>query len=381
MRLSRLNGRIRPGLVLVASAGLVALSACSSSSTSTESSEAAPAESSAAASAAPSAEASAAASETAESAPAAAADGTVEFREAVAGSGDGLKLGFIALGDSQVPFSKLVTDSMKAEAEAAGAELIVCDSALDGAKALDCAKSFKTQGVQGYLNFQVDAAVAAAICEQGPQVPVIAVDIEQKPCQESFMGANNEVAGYVAGKALGEFFQANKSCAYDAFVSMEQPAAGAVNEARMGGYRRGFEEVCGPITNLKQVDGGGALDSARTTFADVLTSLPEAETIVVVGINDDSILGSLAAAKTAGREDQLFMSGQGADPSSWCEIKNNPNWVVDTAYFPEKYGQIGIPYLIDAVTTGGNPELLLVPHQPVTAENILEFYPDAGSGC
>jgi ribose transport system substrate-binding protein len=75
------------------------------------------------------------------------------------------------------------------------------------------------------------------------------------------------------------------------------------------------------------------------------------------------------------------MSGQGADPSSWCEILNNPNWVVDTAYFPEKYGKIGIPYLIDAVKTGGNPEQLLVPHQPVTAENILEFYPDAGSGC
>jgi ribose transport system substrate-binding protein len=361
MKLSRLNGRIRPGLVLVAASGLVVLTACTSSSSSSPP----------VASDTPSASSSTPAS----------SDGTVEFRAAVPGSGTGLKLGLIALGDSAVPFSKLVTDSMKAEAAAAGADLIVCDSALDGAKALACAQSFKTQGVQGYLNFQVDAKVAAAICAQGPQVPVIAIDIEQKPCQISFMGASNEHAGEIAGQALGTYIKTNKDCKYDAFVSMEQLAAGAVNDARMGGYRKGFESVCGPITNLKQVDGGGALDSARTKFADVLTSLPNAKTIIVVGINDDSILGSLAAAKTAGRADQLFMSGQGADPSSWCQIKNNPNWVVDAAYFPEKYGQIGIPYLIDAVKGKAIPSLLLIKHEPVTAANITQYYPSAGTGC
>lgn len=371
MRLSRLNGRTRPGLVLIAGVGLIALTACGSSGnggnggTST--------------SAAPSG--STTASESASPSSTGSGDGTVEFRAAVPGSGDGLKLGLIALGDSQVPFSKLVTDSMKAQAAAAGAELIVCDSALDGAKALACAQSFKTQGVQGYLNFQVDAKVAAAICEQGPQVPVIAIDIEQKPCQISFMGASNKRAGFIAGEALGQAMKEKFDCKYDAFVSMEQPAAGAVNEARMGGYREGFSSVCGDITNLKQIDGGGALDSARTKFADVLTSIPDAKTIVVVGINDDSILGAFAAAKTAGRADQIWGSGQGADPSSWCEIKNNPNWVVDTAYFPERYGEIGIPYLIDAVKGETIPELLLVPHQAVTAANITEFYPDAGSKC
>ena len=365
MRLSRLNGRIRPGLVLVAASGLVALTACGSSSSSTSTSPSASDTSSASTS----------------SSASASSDGTVAFRPAVPGSGTGLKLGLIALGDSAVPFSKLVTDSMKAEATAAGADLIVCDSALDGAKALACAQSFKTQGVQGYLNFQIDAKVAAAMCQQGPQVPVIAIDIQQKPCQISFMGASNEHAGEIAGTTLGQYFKDNKGCKYDAFVSMENPAAGAVNDARMGGYRKGFESVCGPITNLKQVDAGGALDSARTKFADVLTSLPNAKTIVVVGINDDSILGALAAGKTAGRADQLFMSGQGADPSSWCQIKNNPNWVVDTAYFPEKYGQIGIPYMIDAVKGKTIPQLLLVPHEAVTAANISQFYPSAGTGC
>lgn len=374
MRLSPLRRPLRSGVVLTVAASVIALAAFG-----TESS----AESDAMTAPTPTTQESSSASPS-DSVPvdtAGAESGSVDFRTAVEGSGDGLKLGLIALGDSQVPFSNLVTESMKAEADAAGAELIVCDSALDGAKALECAQSFKTQGVQGYLNFQVDSAVSAAICEAGPQVPVIAIDIEQQPCQISFMGANNSQAGEIAGEALGTYFQENMDCKYDAFVSMEQPAAGEVNTARMEGYRTGFESVCGPITNLKVVDGGGALDSARTTFADVLTSLPEAHTIVVVAINDDSILGALAAAKTADRADEIFMSGQGADPSSWCEIKNNPNWVVDTAYFPERYGELGIPYLIDAVNGVAIPELLLVPHQAVDATNITDIYPSAGSDC
>lgn len=329
----------------------------------------------------PSSPSSGATSASAEASPGATADGTVEFRQAEAGSGKGLKLGLIALGDSQVPFSKLVTDSMKKQAQQAGADLLVCDSALDGAKALACAQNFKTQGVQGYLNFQVDAKVSSAICSRGPQVPVIAVDIKQQPCQKSFMGASNEQAGQLAGKAMGEYMKSKFQCEYDAYVSMEQPAAGAVNEARMGGYRKGFTDVCGAIKNEKTVDGGGALDSARTKFADVLTSLPGAKRIVVVAINDDSVLGALAAAKTANRADSVFLSGQGADPSSWCEIKNNPNWVADTAYFPEKYGQIGIPYLIDAVKGKQIPDQLLVPHQVLNRDNITKFYPSAGNNC
>ncbi len=356
------------GIALLGAALLTSCGGSGSDST------AAPAAASAPPSAAPSSQASGGSGQ-------AAADGTVEFRQAEAGSGEGLKLGFIALGDSQVPFSKLVTDSMKEQAKQAGADLLVCDSALDGAKALACAKNFKTQGVKGYLNFQVDAKVSSAICSQGPQVPVIAVDIEQQPCQKSFMGASNERAGYLAGQAMGEYMKSKFDCEYDAYVSMEQPAAGAVNEARMGGYRKGFTEACGDIKNDKTVDGGGALDSARTKFADVLTLLPGAKRIVVVAINDDSVLGALAAAKTAGRADSVFLSGQGADPSSWCEIKNNPNWVADTAYFPEKYGQIGIPYLIDMVKGKPVPDKLLVPHQVLNSENITTFYPSAGTNC
>ncbi|MFP5342787.1 MAG: hypothetical protein ACLGIJ_07690, partial [Candidatus Limnocylindria bacterium] len=64
------------------------------------------------------------------------------------------KIGYISLGDS-VPFVKLVSDSIKRAASAAGQELLFCDSEIDAAKALACAQNLKVQGAQGVLNFQV----------------------------------------------------------------------------------------------------------------------------------------------------------------------------------------------------------------------------------
>jgi ribose transport system substrate-binding protein len=296
----------------------------------------------------------------------------VQFEQAAPGSGSGLKLGLIALDDA-VPFSKLVSDGMKEQAKLAGAKLIYCDSKGDGATALACARNFKVQGVQGYLNFQPDAKSADAICAAGPKVPVIAIDIEQGSCQTSFMGANNEYAGELAGTALGTYMKQKFNCQYDAYISMEEPDAGAVNTARMGGYRKGFESVCGQIHNLKS-ENAFRIDQARTTFADVLTTLPGAHHIVVAAINDDAIEGALAAAKTAGRTNDLYVSGQGADPSSWCDIKTNPQWVGDTAYFPERYGQIGVPYLIKAAKGQTIPKMLLVPHEIINSSNIDSIY-------
>jgi ribose transport system substrate-binding protein len=298
---------------------------------------------------------------------------SVAFVNAKPGSGKGLKLGYISLGES-VPFVRLVSNGIKAQAKRAGAQLVFCDSALDAAKALDCARTFKTQGVQGYLNFDVFQNASASICKAGPRVPVIAIDIHQKPCEKAFMGANNLYAGYIAGRAVGQYFKSHFSCKYDTFVSLESSAAGVVNDQRMGGYRQGFSSVCGTIHNLKKIDGADRIDPARTKFADALTALPGQSHIIVVSINDDGIEGALAAAKTSGRVNDLYVSGQGADPSAWCLIKNNKQWIADSAYFPEKYGMIGIPYLIELVKKQAVPKELYVPHVIVTGKNITKYY-------
>lgn len=301
--------------------------------------------------------------------------GTTDGGSDDGGPGAVLKIGYISLGDS-IPFAKLASDNIKQEVEASGAEFLFCDSQLDAAKALACAQTFKTQNVDGIINFQVDEKAAESICAAGPDVPVVAVDIHQRPCEKVFVGADNKTAGMIAGTALGEYFQENFNCEYDAFVAMEQSAAGQVNVDRTGGAVEGFESVCGaiPADKLRSVDGGGTIDGGLTTFGDTLTALTGASRIAVVSLNDDMMLGSFAAADAQGRSEQVYGVAQGADPSSFDDIQNNPNWIGDTAYFPEHYGELAVPSIISLIKGEDVPENVFTEHIFINKDNFSEFY-------
>ncbi len=304
----------------------------------------------------------------------------VDFAYPKKGSGKGLTLGYISLGDA-VPFVKLVSDSIKREAKRAGAKLEFCDAQFDAAKALACVQAFKIKKVQAYLNFQLDAAAGPSIYKAGPQVPVIAIDINQTPKQTSFMGANNNLAGVIAGRGVGALMKKKFNCKYDALILMESPGVGSVNEARIGGNKQGFAEICGALelSKVKSIDST-FIEKATASFKDALTTLPDAKTIVVMAMNDDSCLGALAAAKQVGRQGDIYLACHGADPTSWWEIKCNPNWAGDAAYFPERYGEIAIPYLIKAAKGIAIPSKLPIKHVFINAANISKYYPNI-PGC
>ena len=117
-------------------------------------------------------------------------------------------------------------------------------------------------------------------------------------------------------------------------VAGVRPPAVDANKARMGGYRKGFQAVCRASSRTSACSTPTAPTRPERSSTDVLTALPGQHKIVVVAINDDGMLGALAAAKTAGREGDIYLSGQGADPSAHCEIKNNPNWIADAGVLP-----------------------------------------------
>lgn len=294
---------------------------------------------------------------------------------AAEGSGVGKKIGYISLGDN-VPFVKLVSDSIKEQAAVAGVDLAFCDSQVDNAKALECGQNLGVQQVQGVINFQVFQDSSPEICNSYNNVPTIAIDIIQPPCEVTFMGANNHEAGRLAGAAMGQFAKDNWNCDYTAYVSLESTAAGAANTDRMGGFRDGFAEAC-TIDPAKEIilDGADRTDPALEQVSSLLPSLP-GNHIVVVAINEDGILGAIGAARTLGREADLFYAGQGADPSIWKDIACNPQYVATVAYYPERYGRTVIPAMID-ILDGKEPyKQLFTAHEVINASNIRDIYPE-----
>lgn len=290
---------------------------------------------------------------------------------------EAFKVGYISLGDS-IPFVKLVSDSIQAEADKAGVEIVFCDSELDQAKALACAQQLKVQAVQAVLNFQLYADSGPEICEAHGNLPTIAIDIVQGPCQVAFMGADNVFAGTVVGQEVGRQLKAENDCAYEAVITLESKSVGEVNDARTGGMIAGFEEFCGTIDPAKyrSLDVGGTTDAAITQVSDALSATKAGGVVVILSLNDDMGLGALAAARTAGRESELRIGAQGADPSAWKEIACNPVWVADAAYFPERYGTILIPAVVEVLRGNTIEKNLLTKHEAITKDNIRTTYPE-----
>jgi ribose transport system substrate-binding protein len=292
-----------------------------------------------------------------------------------------VRVGYISGGDSD-PFVLLVTKGIRSEAAKAGVVLSECDSQFDADIALTCARTLSANNLASMINWQFYPDSAAAICEAYGNLPTVAIDTPEKPCQKVFVGANNREAGLIAGKGLGDFAKSKFSCAYDAYISLDFPTIADVNAARAGGSKEGFEGVCGAIPAAKyfSVDtfagGPDQNENSRRQVTDILTQLPNAKTILIISPNSDgAALAALGAADVAGRKDQVWIVAHGADPSSLDPIRNEPQWVGDVAYFPEKYGELIVPLAVQLAKGETVPEQSLITHIFINRDNIDQYYP------
>ncbi len=290
------------------------------------------------------------------------------------GAGAGVKLGYVSYGDL-VPYVSQVSEGIRAQVKLAGAELVECDAQLDAKRVDSCLKQLTEAGVKGIIQFQGTLADPAVACTPAPAgVPVLAVEFAWSICAKTLVAADDLRAGQIAGRAVGAWAKEHWSCTYDAYVSFESAAAAAKSRLRMEGYRQGFSAVC-PIAN-EQI--GRAIDTESTAtkaMTDVLATLAGKSKILVVAVNSDAAIGALAAAKAAGREADVWVSGQGGDERARELIRTNEHYLGDAAYFPERYGMTIVPAMLDLVAGKAVQPLLLIEPAWLDASTIDAIYP------
>jgi ribose transport system substrate-binding protein len=296
-----------------------------------------------------------------------------------ADGGKRYKIGFANL-DEQTPFGVLVRQGIeKAAKDAGNVDLVVADNHLDGATALNNANNFITQGVQGVIEFQTDQKFGKVIMDKfnAAHVPVIAIDIPMPGA--TFFGVNNYPAGHMAGVGLGDWVKKNWGGKVDALVMLELPQSGPTPAERLRGEREGLESIVGkiPESNVKHLDSKNTLEHARDVMADTLTTLPNARHIAVVCINDDTALGAINAAETAGRAKDIAVVAVDGSPRGRETIrKPNSPQIGSTASFPEKYGEKLIPAMIKAINGEKLPAKFYTTHVFLTKENVDKYYPN-----
>lgn len=293
---------------------------------------------------------------------------------------DSYTIGFANLTED-VAFTQLVREGLVETAEEMGnVELVLADNKLDGATALSNTENFVTQGVDGIIHFQTDAAFGNVIMARARQadIPVIAIDIPMPGAV--FFGADNYYAGQLAGEALAEWVNENWDGEADAMLILELPQSGEIPAARMQGMEEAFQmnvEVPIPDDMIFRLDSKNTQEEAFRVVSDTLPAIPDAEKIVAISINDGTGIGTIAAAEAAGRGDQIIAVGQNADPSGQEEmIKEGSRYLGATGYFPENYGSKLLPAMIDILECRPVPPSIYVDHVFITADNVCDYYPD-----
>ncbi|MEQ8671586.1 MAG: sugar ABC transporter substrate-binding protein [Aggregatilineales bacterium] len=291
---------------------------------------------------------------------------------------DSYVIGFANLTEDII-FTQLVGESIASAAEEAGnIELITADNRLDGATALANAENFLTQGVDGVIEFQTDAAFGNVIMSRfrSADVPVIAIDIPMPGA--TFFGADNYFAGELAGIAGAEWAIENWDGQVDYILVLELPQSGPIPEARMQGQVAGIQETLEnpvPEENIFYLDSKNTQEDSFEVTTDTLANIPEGSNVIAVNINDGTSLGVIAAFETAGREDEVIVVGQGADPSGQEEmIQEGSRYLGATGYFPETYGDILIPTMLDLLECRPVAPSVYQEHVFITADNVCEYY-------
>lgn len=278
-----------------------------------------------------------------------------------------------------ITFCALVEQGIKAEAAAAGVDLVVADNNLDGATALTNAESFINRNVDYVIEFQTDANFGATIMQKmnDAGIKVVAIDIPMPGA--TFFGVNNPRAGFMGGSYLAQAAIAKwgiDKVKTGYFIEGELPQSGPIPAMRTGGQVAGFlASVPGfDPSHVLKFDSKNTLEESFTQTNSLLGKIPAGVPIMGTAINDQATTGILRAVKEAGRGDDVLVVGLGADEKD--TLAGEPAFVASVGSFPERYGNWLLPIALETLDGKKLPPSVLINHVMVTKQNICHYYPD-----
>lgn len=288
------------------------------------------------------------------------------------------KIGF-ANESEELPFAVDVRRGLERAAKAiSNIDLIYVDNNLDGNTAIRLADELIAQNVDLVIEYQIDEAAGNLIMDKfrRANIPVIAIDIPM--IGATYFGADNFMAGKMAGTALGRWIKTHWGGAVDYVVALEEKRAGALPAARIQGQFYGLEEIIGEIPAGRRIylDSGNNVQTSFENVHRTLFNIPPQARLAFVCFNDDAAIGALKAVRELGREQYVAIVGQNADRQIHQEIRDpNSPIIGSTAFMPERYGERILEIAVKLLAGEQVPPAVYVEHTFIDANNINRFYP------
>jgi ribose transport system substrate-binding protein len=267
------------------------------------------------------------------------------------------------------PFFTILEQSIRKQVEANGDTLITTDPAMDPVKQINQIEDLISQKIDGIFLNPVDweAIRPALVALNNAKIPVINFDAEVKDMDlvTAYAGSDNRNAGYVCGVDLVKRFPNGGPIAI-----LDSPTMNSVRD-RIDGFTEAIKDKGFKV--VYQKDALGDLPTALRLTEDLLQSNPEV--LAIMGGNDPTALGALAACKTANRADVLIYGVDGS-PEAKAAIAAGGQFTGSGAQSPIAIGEESVKLAYHILK--GEPYEKRVPVKTfmINKDNVAEFGTD-----
>ncbi|UVC06948.1 ABC transporter substrate-binding protein [Rhizobium sp. TH2] len=245
---------------------------------------------------------------------------------------DKYKVGF-AQTESNNPWRIAQTDSMKAEAEKLGHQLVYTDAAGSAAKQVADVNSMIAQGVD--LIFlaprEEKPLIPAVMAAKKAGIPVILLD---RNVDQSLAKAGEDYVTFIGsdfieeGKRVAEWLAKNAN-GKSKIIELE----GTTGSSPANDRKKGFDEAinaAGGFTILASQSGDFARDKGRQVAESLLQAHPDTD--IIYAHNDEMAMGAIAALEAAGKvpgKDVIVLSIDGGKEAVQAVVDGKINAVVE----------------------------------------------------
>jgi ribose transport system substrate-binding protein len=237
-------------------------------------------------------------------------------------------------------FYRDLEQGLNDEAAKAGYRLVVTSADFDLGKQAGQIEDFVARKVDAIVVCPVDSrGVGPAIRKANAAgIPVFTADIAAQEGDITCHVASDNVAG---GRLAGEFLAKTLSGKGEVAI-VGQPAITSVLD-RVSGFKDAVARFPG-MTIVAEVNGQGVRDRSLEAAADTMQAHPNLAGLF--GINDDSALGALDAARQLNRP-AIVIVGYDATPPAVDAIRKGTQLKADVVQFPKKIGSTTIERIRD----------------------------------
>lgn len=267
------------------------------------------------------------------------------------------------------PFFVYLNDGIKEVVEAHGDKLIAFDPALDQAKQIAQIEDMIAQGVDAIFLNPVDYKGIRPALEAAKKagIPIINVDapVFDTELVDCIVASDNYNAGVLVAKDVMKRLKSAK------IVLLEHPTAKSAMDRTQS-----FVDTIAGMSSYEVVarqSSNGQIEQAMPVMENIIQGQPEIN--VVMGLNDPTAMGALAALEAAGRAENVLIYGVDGAPDAKQMVKDG-RITATAAQSPMGIGKQASKAAYDILNGKWVEKLILVPIVLIDQSNVDEFGTD-----